>query len=88
MLVDSSSIIHEKQDSLLGPEAGLPVLVVAGVELSAVAKPASFLYDASQLAPDVLDIGDALLAVVATLLAAVATSEPTYYLQGPSQILL
>ncbi|MCI74314.1 hypothetical protein A2U01_0095578, partial [Trifolium medium] len=53
-------------DSLLGPEAGLPVPVVAGVELSAVAIPASFLYDVSQLAPVVLDIVDASLAAVAT----------------------
>ncbi|MCI35978.1 hypothetical protein A2U01_0057199, partial [Trifolium medium] len=41
---------------------------------------------ASQLAPAVLDIGDALLAAVATSHVAVATSEPTYYLQGPSQV--
>ncbi|MCI75006.1 hypothetical protein A2U01_0096272, partial [Trifolium medium] len=36
MLVDSSGKIHGKQDSLLEPEAELPVQVVAGVELSAV----------------------------------------------------
>ncbi|MCI89312.1 hypothetical protein A2U01_0110600, partial [Trifolium medium] len=45
---------------------------------SAAVKPASFLYVA-------LDTGDALPAVVATSPAAVAISEPTYYLQGPSQ---
>ncbi|MCI74553.1 hypothetical protein A2U01_0095817, partial [Trifolium medium] len=33
------------------------------------------------------DTGDALLAAVATSSADVATSEPTYYLQGPSQVL-
>ncbi|MCI71039.1 hypothetical protein A2U01_0092302, partial [Trifolium medium] len=54
---------------------------LTGVELSAVAIPASFPYDASQLAPAVPDIVDASLAVVATSLAVVATSEPTYYLQ-------
>ncbi|MCI78808.1 hypothetical protein A2U01_0100079, partial [Trifolium medium] len=75
MLVDSSGIIHEKHDSLLGPEDELPVPVVTGVELSAVVKHASFPYDASQLTPAVLDIGDALLADVATSPAAVATSE-------------
>ncbi|MCI90291.1 hypothetical protein A2U01_0111583, partial [Trifolium medium] len=69
-----------KQDSLLGPEAELPVPVVAGVELFAVVRLASFPYDTSQLAPVVLDIGNALLVVVATSLAVVATSEPTYYL--------
>ncbi|MCI86190.1 hypothetical protein A2U01_0107470 [Trifolium medium] len=47
MLVDSSGKIHEKQDSLLGLEAKLPVPVVAEVEFSAVAKHASFPYDAS-----------------------------------------
>ncbi|MCI64180.1 hypothetical protein A2U01_0085438, partial [Trifolium medium] len=61
---------------------------LVGVELSAVAIPASFPYDASQLAPVALDIVDASLAVVATPLTVVATSEPTYYLQGPSQVLL
>ncbi|MCI93840.1 hypothetical protein A2U01_0115138, partial [Trifolium medium] len=54
MLVDSSGIIHEKQDSFLGPEVELPVQVVAGVELYAVVKHASFPYDASQLALAVL----------------------------------
>ncbi|MCI51313.1 hypothetical protein A2U01_0072557, partial [Trifolium medium] len=71
MLVDSSGIIHGKQGSLLEPEAELPVQVVAGVELFAVARHASFPYDASQLAPVDLDIGDALLVVVATSPAAV-----------------
>ncbi|MCI27818.1 hypothetical protein A2U01_0049018, partial [Trifolium medium] len=42
-------------------------------------------YCPSNLAPAVHDIVDALLVVVATSLAVVATSGPTYYLQGPSQ---
>ncbi|MCI73571.1 hypothetical protein A2U01_0094835, partial [Trifolium medium] len=45
----------------------------------------SFPYDASHLAPAVPDIVDASLDVVATSLAAVATSEPIYHLQGPSE---
>ncbi|MCI62624.1 hypothetical protein A2U01_0083881, partial [Trifolium medium] len=56
-------IIHGKQGFLLEPEAELPVQVVTGVELSAVARLASFPYDASQLAPAILDIADALLVV-------------------------
>ncbi|MCI97144.1 hypothetical protein A2U01_0118444, partial [Trifolium medium] len=63
MLVDSSGKIHGKQDFPLESEAELPVQVVAGVELSVVVRHASFLYDASQLAPAVLDIADALLVV-------------------------
>ncbi|MCI50250.1 hypothetical protein A2U01_0071494, partial [Trifolium medium] len=63
MLVDSSGKIHGKQDFPLEPEAELPVQVVAGVELSAVVTHASFPYDASQLAPAILDIDDALLVV-------------------------
>ncbi|MCI69494.1 hypothetical protein A2U01_0090756, partial [Trifolium medium] len=78
-----SGKIHGKQDFLLGPGAEFPVQVVAG--LSAVEKHASFPYDASQLAPAALDNVDASLTVVATSLVVVATSEPTYYLQGPSQ---
>ncbi|MCI77195.1 hypothetical protein A2U01_0098465, partial [Trifolium medium] len=76
-----SGKVHGKQDFLLGPGAEFPVPLVAGlagVELSAVAIHASFLYDVSQLAPVVLDIVYASLAVVATSLAVVATSEPTY----------
>ncbi|MCI74849.1 hypothetical protein A2U01_0096113, partial [Trifolium medium] len=42
--------------------------------------PASSPCDAVRTAPDVLDNGDALLATIATSLAAVATSEHTYYL--------
>ncbi|MCI88009.1 hypothetical protein A2U01_0109295, partial [Trifolium medium] len=53
--------------------------------LSAGARPASFPYDASRPASAAPDTGDALLAAVTTSLAAVATSEPTCYLQGPSQ---
>ncbi|MCI69910.1 hypothetical protein A2U01_0091173, partial [Trifolium medium] len=50
MLVDSSDRIHGKLGFLLESEAELPVQVgLVGVELSAVAIPASFLYDASQL---------------------------------------
>ncbi|MCI69118.1 hypothetical protein A2U01_0090379, partial [Trifolium medium] len=45
---------------------------------SAAARPASSPYDVFRPAPVVPDIGDASLAVV-------ATSELTYYLQGPSQ---
>ncbi|MCI51225.1 hypothetical protein A2U01_0072469, partial [Trifolium medium] len=66
MLVDSSGKIHGKQDFLLELGAELPVQVVAGVELSAVARHASFPYDAFQLAPDVPDIADASLVVVVT----------------------
>ncbi|MCI81412.1 hypothetical protein A2U01_0102685, partial [Trifolium medium] len=54
-------------DFLLGPGAEFPVPLVGGlvgVELSAVVIPASFPYDTSQLAPVVLDIVDASLAVV------------------------
>ncbi|MCI87084.1 hypothetical protein A2U01_0108365, partial [Trifolium medium] len=46
MLGDSSGKVHGKQDFLLGPGAEVLVLLVAGlagVELSAVAIPASFL---------------------------------------------
>ncbi|MCI64017.1 hypothetical protein A2U01_0085274, partial [Trifolium medium] len=50
------------------------------VQLSTDARPASSPYNASRPAPIVPDIGDASLAVA-------ATSEPTYYLQGPSQVL-
>ncbi|MCI87593.1 hypothetical protein A2U01_0108877, partial [Trifolium medium] len=62
------------------PEAGLPAQVVAEVELvvaqlSVVARPASFPYDAFRPAPTVLDIGSASPAVV-------ATTEPTYFLQS------
>ncbi|MCI62393.1 hypothetical protein A2U01_0083650, partial [Trifolium medium] len=53
--------------------------------LSADARPASSPYDASWPAPAAPDTGDALLAGVATSLTAVATSEPTCYLQGPSK---
>ncbi|MCI53519.1 hypothetical protein A2U01_0074766, partial [Trifolium medium] len=55
--------------------AELPVQVVAGVGLSAAARPASSPYEAFWSAPAVLDISDASL-VVAT------TSGPTYFLQG------
>ncbi|MCI61108.1 hypothetical protein A2U01_0082364, partial [Trifolium medium] len=57
-------------------------------QLSTAAGPASSPYDASRSAPVVPDTGGASLAVVATSLAAIATSEPTYYPQGPSQVLL
>ncbi|MCI94750.1 hypothetical protein A2U01_0116048, partial [Trifolium medium] len=43
------------------------------------------LYVAFRPAPVALDTGDALPAAIATSPAAVATSELTYYLQGPSQ---
>ncbi|MCI58076.1 hypothetical protein A2U01_0079329, partial [Trifolium medium] len=55
--------IHGKQDFLLGPGAEFPVPAVAGVGLFVAAGHASFPYDAFQLAPAVLDIADALLAV-------------------------
>ncbi|MCI68897.1 hypothetical protein A2U01_0090158, partial [Trifolium medium] len=52
---------------------------------STAARPASSPYVAFRPAPAMLDTGDALPAAVATSSTAVATSEPTYYLQGPSQ---
>ncbi|MCI48776.1 hypothetical protein A2U01_0070019, partial [Trifolium medium] len=58
--------IHGKQDFLSELEAELPVQAGAGVELSAVARHASFPYDASRPAPAVLDIADASLVVAAT----------------------
>ncbi|MCI94062.1 hypothetical protein A2U01_0115360, partial [Trifolium medium] len=66
--VDSFDRIHEKQGSPSEPEAELPVQVEAEVELvvvqlSAIARPASSLYDAFRPAPAVLDIGDASLVV-------------------------
>ncbi|MCI81318.1 hypothetical protein A2U01_0102591, partial [Trifolium medium] len=53
--------------------------------LSTAVEFASSLYVAFRPVPVALDTGDALIAAVATLPAAVATSEPTCYLQGPSQ---
>ncbi|MCI82420.1 hypothetical protein A2U01_0103694, partial [Trifolium medium] len=55
---------------------------------SATARLASSLCVAFRPAPAAPDTGDALLVVVATSPATVATSEPTCYLQGPSQVLL
>ncbi|MCI83384.1 hypothetical protein A2U01_0104660, partial [Trifolium medium] len=55
---------------------------------SAAVKLASSLYIAFRPVPVALGTGDALLAAVTTSPVVVATSEPTYYLQGPSQALL
>ncbi|MCI40541.1 hypothetical protein A2U01_0061774, partial [Trifolium medium] len=75
MLVDSFGRIHGKQDFPLELEVGLPVQVVAGVELFVVARYASFPYDAFQLASTVPDIAGASLVVV-------VTSGSTNFLQG------
>ncbi|MCI24553.1 hypothetical protein A2U01_0045737, partial [Trifolium medium] len=62
---DSFYKIHEKQGSLLEPEAELPARVVAGaalvvvIQLSATARPASSPYGSFRPAPVVLDIDDA-----------------------------
>ncbi|MCI87996.1 hypothetical protein A2U01_0109282, partial [Trifolium medium] len=53
---------------------------------SAAARPASSPYVAFRPTPVVPDTGDALSTAIVTSPAAVATSEPTYYLQGPSQV--
>ncbi|MCI76723.1 hypothetical protein A2U01_0097993, partial [Trifolium medium] len=75
-----------KQDSPLEPVAELPDQVVAEVELvlvelSAVARPASSPYDAFWTALVILGIGGASFVVV-------ATTGPTYLLQGQLLALL
>ncbi|MCI93788.1 hypothetical protein A2U01_0115086, partial [Trifolium medium] len=62
-----------------------PVVVA---QPSAAARLASSPYVAFLPAPAALGTGDALLAAVVTSSDAVATSEPTCYLQGPPQVLL